>query len=340
MRDDSERRDPVDQLLTTGLRNRWWCIGPSAMFQDKPVALMRLGERLVGWRDSAGQLNLIADQCPHRGIALSLGRVIEGNIACRYHGVRVAGDGTVAAVPALPDCNLVGRKLVCSYPVIEHFQGVWAYFGDESHQEPCALQLPPELVSPEWTGLVVSSTWGCNYQYVLDNLVDPMHTTYLHEESYSMGIDARTDLVDVKATPTGLLVTRRNDPSNIEAMEFIDTGAFFVRVGISLPASLGPGGILRVITTVVPIDEQTCQINFWRLRKVSGWQAALFRFMYNAVYDRFTWEVLEQDRDALDRMPPWPAPENLYQHDTGVARLRRYLRMEAETQCGIRSVAE
>jgi hypothetical protein len=62
--------------------------------------------------------------------------------------------------------------------------------------------------------------------------------------------------------------------------------------------------------------------------------------MYNTVYDRFTWEVLEQDRDALDQMPPWPATENLYQHDTGVARLRRYLRMEAEAQCGIRSVAE
>src|SRR5512146_536886 len=124
------------------------------MFQDKPVALTRLGERLVGWRDRDGALKLVADQCPHRGIALSLGRVIDGNIACRYHGVQVAGDGTVAAVPALPTCTLV----------------------------------------------------------------DPMHTTYLHEESYSMGIDQRTDLVDVKATPTGLLVTRRNDPSNIEAM--------------------------------------------------------------------------------------------------------------------------
>src|SRR5215472_3459278 len=88
MRDSPERRDPVEQLLATGLRNRWWCIGPSAMFQDKPVALTRLGEKLVGWRDANGKLNLVANQCPHRGTALSLGRVINGNIACRYHGVQ------------------------------------------------------------------------------------------------------------------------------------------------------------------------------------------------------------------------------------------------------------
>lgn len=339
MSHDSQLNEAVERRLATGLRDRWWCIGPSAMFQNKPVALTRLGEKLVGWRDRSGKLNLVADQCPHRGMALSLGRVIDGDLACRYHGVRVAGDGSVAAVPALPNCNLVGQKLVKSYPVVEHFQGVWAWFGD-APAEPCRLDLPPELLSSEWTGLIVSSTWHCNYQYVLDNLVDPMHTTYLHEESYSMGIDERSDLVDVKPTPAGLLVTRRNDPSNIEAMEFIDTGAFFVRVGISLPPSLGPGGALRVITSVVPIDERNCQINFWRLRKVAGWKAAMFRFMYNTVYDRFTWEVLEQDREALDQMPPWPSRENLYQHDTGITRVRRYLRSLAENETGLRSVAE
>jgi phenylpropionate dioxygenase-like ring-hydroxylating dioxygenase large terminal subunit len=190
MSHDSQLNEAVERRLATGLRDRWWCIGPSAMFQNKPVTLTRLGEKLVGWRDKSGKLNLVADQCPHRGMALSLGRVIDGDLACRYHGVRVAGDGSVVAVPALPNCNLVGQKLVRSYPVVEHFQGVWAWFGD-APAEPCRLDLPPELLSSEWTGLIVSSTWHCNYQYVLDNLVDPMHTTYLHEESYSMGIDER-----------------------------------------------------------------------------------------------------------------------------------------------------
>jgi phenylpropionate dioxygenase-like ring-hydroxylating dioxygenase large terminal subunit len=324
----------IDRLLATGLRRRWWCIGPSGMFQQSPVALTRLGEKLVGWRDRQGRLHLVEDRCPHRGMALSLGHVIDADLACRYHGVRVGGDGSVTAVPGLPDCSLVGRKLVKSYPVIEHFQGVWAYFGDAAAPEPCPLEMPEELVSPQWTGFIMSATWFGNYQYVFDNLVDIMHTRFLHEESYSMGIDEMVDTVEVKSRPDGLLVTRRNDPSNIEAMQFVDAGTMYFRVGISLPPMLGPGGPLRVIATVVPIDAGSCQLNFWRLRRLAGWQAAMYRFMFNMVYDGFAWEVIEQDREAIEALPPWPAPEHLYQHDTGITRLRRHLRSEAEKQIG------
>ena len=42
--------------------------------------------------------------------------------------------------------------------------------------------------------------------------------------------------------------------------------------------------------------------------------------------------VLEQDRIAVENLPDWPAPENLYQHDLGVARLRRLMRRTAEAQ--------
>src|SRR5262249_9185591 len=204
--------------------------------------------------------------------------VIDGNLACAYHGVQVAGDGAVAAVPGLPDCNMVGQKLIRSYPVQEHFQGVWAYFGDDAQREPCQLELPEELLSPEWTGLLVSTTWHGNYQYVLDNLTDIMHTRFLHQGSYSMGIDELVDLVEVESTLRGITVKRKHDPSNIEAMHFVDSGMFYVKVGVSLPPALGPGGRLQIIATVVPIDAQSCQINFWRLRKIAGWQAAMYRF--------------------------------------------------------------
>jgi hypothetical protein len=34
----------------------------------------------------------------------------------------------------------------------------------------------------------------------------------------------------------------------------------------------------------------------------------------------------------MDAMPPWPAPENLYQHDIGVVRMRRHVREVANSQ--------
>ncbi len=119
---------------------------------------------------------------------------------------------------------------------------------------------------------------------------------------------------------------------NIDVMDFNDTGGYWVRVGVYYPPAAGPGGVLRIIATAAPIDETHAQLSFWRMRKVSGWQGAMFRFMFNTMYERMTWEVIEQDREILETLPSWPAPENLYQHDIGVSRIRRYFRKEAESQ--------
>ena len=119
---ENQPDERVERKVVAGLRNRWWCIGPSAMVAGQALALTRLGSKLVAWRDASGKVNLIDDRCPHRGAPLSLGRLEAGRLSCRYHGVEVAGDGTVTAAPAYPECAYVGKKMVRSYPVVEHFQ--------------------------------------------------------------------------------------------------------------------------------------------------------------------------------------------------------------------------
>ena len=325
--------DKVERLSARGLRDRWWCIGPSSMVRDNPVALTRLGDKLVAWRDRTGKVNLVEDRCPHRAAPLSHGRLIDGTLTCRYHGVQVDGLGRILAVPAYPDCDLVGQKLIKAYPVVEHFQGIWAYFGDEAHPEPRPLELPEELTSPDWTGFIVSNTWHCNYQYVLDNLCDIMHPPYLHGDTYNLAHGDKTDIVEVKGTPTGVAVRRKNDrDSNVNVQEYVDASTCHTLVNVFSPPGNGPGGFMRIIATAVPIDENSCQFNTWRLRKASGWQGAMFRFMFNMVYERHLWEVIEQDREMLEGMPAWPPVENLYQHDAGVTRVRRHIRQAAEEQ--------
>ena len=43
-----------------------------------PVRVRLLGEDLVAWRDTTGNVGLIAANCPHRGASLFFGRVIRG----------------------------------------------------------------------------------------------------------------------------------------------------------------------------------------------------------------------------------------------------------------------
>src|SRR5688500_7680554 len=137
----------ADALLAKGLRNHWYCIGPSVLVAEKPVPITRLGEKLVLWRDAAGKPHLQADLCPHRNAPLSQGFVKDGLLTCAYHGVQIDGAGCIAGVPAFPPSNLVGQKLVQTYPVVEHFEGLWAYFGES---DPVPLELPEELTSTEW----------------------------------------------------------------------------------------------------------------------------------------------------------------------------------------------
>jgi phenylpropionate dioxygenase-like ring-hydroxylating dioxygenase large terminal subunit len=326
--------DAADKILATGLRNRWYCIGPSALAADKPVGLTRLGEKLVLWRDGEGKARVMQDRCPHRNAALSKGFVQNGLLTCGYHWLQIDQRGCVAAVPGSPSSALVGQPLVRTYPTVEHYQGIWTYFGDALHPDPVPLTMPEELTAPDWAGYVCSATWKANYLQVFDNVADPMHTPFLHAKTFTMAYGAKADEVVVADTPTGMRVTRKHDPmSNIEEAHFNDTGVLWFRVGVFYPKAAGPGGCLRIIATACPIDACSTQINFWRLRQTTGWQRNMWRFMFKMRLEQFAWEAIEEDREILESLAPWPPPaENLYQHDLGVARLRRLLRREAEAQ--------
>jgi hypothetical protein len=106
-----------------------------------------------------------------------------------------------------------------------------------------------------------------------------------------------------------------------------------MRVNIPYPPAGGPGGLMRVVTCVTPIDEQATQIFFWRTRKVSGVAREAWRFMFRAYFEERHWEVLEQDREMLESLPPNARDrEMLYQHDAGVTRLRQVMRRAAKAQ--------
>ena len=74
-----------------------------AVAAQAPLAVQLLEQPVVLWRDSEGTVHALADQCPHRGARLSLGRVTpQGQLECPYHGWQFAAGGQCTHVPALP----------------------------------------------------------------------------------------------------------------------------------------------------------------------------------------------------------------------------------------------
>ena len=89
------------------------------------AALVR-GQSLALWRSTSGAVQAWEDRCPHRGVALSLGRVLGERLACAYHGWEyAAGSGRCVAIPAMPRQPVPGKVCVTTYAALEHAGMVW-----------------------------------------------------------------------------------------------------------------------------------------------------------------------------------------------------------------------
>ena len=330
-----DRTDEMWKEVEAGLRDQWYAVCASCAIGVEPVALTRLGERLVLWRDSKGGVHALADRCPHRGAPLSRGRVMGDCLVCSYHGVNVAPDGAVADVPAFEGSGLEGRQLVRVFPTVEHNQTIYAWFGAKPDAEPTPLKIPGELDDPEWDGFLCVATWRCNYLYAFDNLVDPMHGSYLHAQSHTLSGGAQRDRMKIAELDSGFTISRASGQrgENFDSGDFMDTGIHWIRIDVPYPNAAGPGGPFRIIGYVTPIDDDNCIVFFYRLRRVEGWRRDMWRLLYKTTLEGRHWHVLEQDREMLEGMPEHARyHENLYQHDIGVSRLRRMLYELAQTR--------
>ena len=164
--------------------------------------------------------------------------------------------------------------------------------------------------------------------------MDPMHGSYLHAASHSMARGEKSAVMRISPTPTGLIFEKVGQRDiNFDWVEWGETGALWMRLAIPYRKDAGPGGNFYIIGFATPVDEHNCRVFFWRCRKVEGWQRDTWRFLYKNRLEARHWRVLEQDRVMLEQFEPDANQrENLYQHDMGVARLRRVFRTKAEAQ--------
>ncbi|VTT28779.1 3-phenylpropionate dioxygenase subunit alpha [Klebsiella pneumoniae] len=325
----------VQKYLDQGLRGLWYPVLASWEVHSAPLGITRLEQQLVVWRDAEGKLQALEDRCPHRGARLSMGWNLGDRIACWYHGVEVAGSGTVKDVPAVERCPLVGQTCVRAYPVQEAHGAIFIWFGVTAEDPPTELVFPQELAdSKSYSNFLCTAAWNCNYQYALENVMDPMHGTYLHSSSHSMADGDRKADMSLQPTETGFLFQKDGQKGvNFDWVEFGESGVQWMRLSIPYQKRFGPGGPFWIVGMVVPEDRDRCRVFFWRIRQVEGWQRDMWRFFYRNRLEKLHWDVLEQDRVILESMAPAARNhEYLYQHDVGLSRLRRSMQKAAKQQ--------
>lgn len=325
----------VQDYMDQGIRQLWYPVLASWEVSANPVGITRLGQQIVVWRDHDGEIHALEDRCPHRGARLSMGWNLGDRVACWYHGIEVGGDGEVKDVPAVDRCPLVGQKCLRSYPAQEAHGAIFLYFGVTADETATELHFPAELANAqEYSNFLCTASWRTNYQYAVENVMDPMHGTYLHSASHSMADGDRKADMALEPTDTGFIFKKVGQMGvNFDWVEFAATGSWWLRLSIPYKQRFGPGGDFWIIGMVVPEDQDHCRVFFWRIRKVQDWQRDMWRFMYRNRLEGLHWDVLEQDRVVLENMAPNArGQEFLYQHDVGLSRLRRMMQKAAQQQ--------
>jgi 5,5'-dehydrodivanillate O-demethylase len=175
---------PAGELL-----RRYW--HPVAIATDltpeNPTKFLRiLGEDLVLFRTTKGEVGLLNDRCSHRGVSLSYGRVEERGIACAYHGWLYDIKGNCLETPAEPaDSNFCRTVKQQAYPVRKLAGLYWAYMGPQP-----APEIPKYDVwarTDGWHWLRALPQLDCNWLQAMENSVDTAHLHILHQELVTDG---------------------------------------------------------------------------------------------------------------------------------------------------------
>lgn len=188
------------------LKNAWYVAELSSRVTQGLVSVRILGEPVLLYRTSAGEIVALEDACPHRKLPLSMGRRLGDQIECGYHGMTFDRSGRCIRVPGgqpIPD-----TARVRSYATVERFGFVWIWTGDRAQADISRVFELAHWDDPEWGRTAPDSMLvQCNYLYITDNLLDPTHVAWVHRSSFGDEACAHTPLETVPLQ-NGMLVSR------------------------------------------------------------------------------------------------------------------------------------
>lgn len=204
------------------LMREYWLpimLGKDIEADGEPMRVRLLGEDLILFRDTEGELGLIEEACAHRGASLFFGRNEECGLRCGYHGWKYDRSGQCVDIPNERHGATFKKKIrVKAYRVQQRKHVVWAYMG---HAED-----PPPLPEVEWDLLPSSHVYlslrveRCNWLQALEGEIDSSHGPFLHsrvdgresaEKQVAYQLEDKHPKFEIAERDFGLMIAARRD---------------------------------------------------------------------------------------------------------------------------------
>ncbi len=158
--------------------------------RTRPTRFTLLERDLVIWWDrQANHWRVFDDQCPHRLVPLSEGRIAEdGLLECPYHGWAFNGEGQCDRIPqqvAGGAAHQSPRACVASLPAVEKQGLLFVYAGEPENATRVKVPViePMAEDSQDWICLDTFRDLPYDALTLLENVLDSSHVPFTHHRT-------------------------------------------------------------------------------------------------------------------------------------------------------------
>ncbi|MDJ0785280.1 MAG: aromatic ring-hydroxylating dioxygenase subunit alpha [Myxococcota bacterium] len=308
------------------LRNRWYPILPAHHLRRRPVGVKRLGQRLVVWRDAAGEPVVMPAFCPHRGADLSQGKVVAGQLACPWHGFRFAGDGRCTRMPCEGrEARIPAAMSTRSLPARERYGLVWLWWGEAAR---ATEEIPffENLADPRGTA-DAARILPYHYSRMVETNLDIHHTPFVHGSVVPVG----EEVADFEAHQEGDRILTSGvlkKPGKKTGMPFRDDFLLPCLNSIELTPRV------RILVAATPVDDDHTWVWFRYHTEVTPFAWVRWVLSWLAIQSELR-VVQQQDWRIFRAMQPGTlddVPHHYVKADKGIALYRRLRRDLLEQQ--------
>lgn len=188
------------------LRNSWYVAAWAKDIGRELSPRTILEEPIVFYRKLNGEPVALENRCAHRHAPLHVGKLIDDQVQCGYHGLTFDCTGVCTRIPSQD--KIPEKARVKSYPVVEHNGWIWVWMGDPKKADPAKIPDYSRVSDPAFAPTGATNVVHANFELINDNLLDLSHVGYVHGSTIGTTEMGGKAHMKTERTEKGVRVTR------------------------------------------------------------------------------------------------------------------------------------